>query len=34
MLATGPLQPGNDFALASNDLFAHGDMTADDGQMV
>jgi hypothetical protein len=33
-VATGTLQPGNDFALASNDLFAPGDMTADHGQMV
>jgi hypothetical protein len=33
-VATGTLQSGNDFALASNDLFAPCDMTVDHGQMV
>jgi hypothetical protein len=32
-VATGTLQSGNDFALASNYLFAPSDMTADHGQM-
>jgi hypothetical protein len=33
-VATGTLQSGNDFALASNYLFARCDMTADHGQMI
>jgi hypothetical protein len=33
-IATGTFQSGNGFALASNDLFAPCDMTADHGQMV
>jgi hypothetical protein len=32
-VATGTLQSGNDFALASNYLFAPCDMTADHGRM-